>query len=91
MLASVKKWRTRLLVSFLVALFLPFPGPHISDYIPVGWTLIRGGLEAWRGSDTDLRGFYLIVSILLAVYTVGAFGVLSLIEWIRSRRTEPTR
>ena len=87
MLAGVKNWRIRLLVSFLIAVFLPFPGPHISDYIPMGWTLIMAGLQVWRGSDTDLRGFYLIVSILLVLYTIGAFGILSLIAWIRSRRS----
>jgi len=33
--------RKRLLISILIALALPFPGPHIDSYIPLGWLPFR--------------------------------------------------
>ncbi|HEX7149921.1 MAG TPA: hypothetical protein VF618_00425 [Thermoanaerobaculia bacterium] len=68
----------RLLLAFVLALLLPFPGAHIDRYNPVGALLLqRGALDA-------PGGFFVIVGILLAVYTAIMFGVLTLV--MRRRR-----
>ncbi|HEX6160960.1 MAG TPA: hypothetical protein VF111_12390 [Thermoanaerobaculia bacterium] len=60
----------RLLIAFVIALFLPFPGPHIDEYIPVIRTLF--------GGDGN-PGFFVLVAILLTIYTAVVWGVLWLV------------
>lgn len=49
----------------VAALLTPWIGPHISDYIPVGWALIGAG------SARPDAAFWVIAAVLL---TVGYFA-----------------
>ena len=48
-------------LSAIAALLTPWIGPHISDYIPVGWALIRAG-----GASPD-AAFWIIAGVLLTL------------------------
>jgi len=71
--------RKRLLISILIALALPFPGPHIDSYIPLGWLPFRG--EFWTADWF----FYLLFLGLLAIYWLATFILWTLISKIRMR------
>ena len=72
----------RLLVSIVIALLLPCPGPHISDYIPVFWTLMRVGI---RDPDAIAGGFYVVVGVAILFYTGVVFAILTIIASLRAR------
>ncbi|HET8798597.1 MAG TPA: hypothetical protein VFO89_12975 [Thermoanaerobaculia bacterium] len=67
-----------LAVALAIALVLPFPGPHIDSYIPIAAILFRRD-----ALDAD-PGFFILIGVLLAVYTAVAFAVLLLVA--RRRR-----
>ncbi len=74
----MKNWRNRLLIAFVIAWLLPFPGVHIDRYIPLFWVSVRGFGDAEAA-------FYLLVAVLLAVYTVVGFAVLSALRTAREK------
>ena len=54
-----------------VALLLPFPGPHVDGWLPLGRVaLSRQALDA-------PAGFWLVFGCVWTVYTLISFGVLS--------------
>jgi hypothetical protein len=65
----------RLAIAFVIALFLPFPGPHISDYVPVVATIARRDVL-----DAD-PAFFLIIGGAILIYTFVMLGVIVLLEW----------
>lgn len=68
----------RLLVSFVLALLLPFPGPHIDRYTPVIAVFLRSEVR------NAPMGFFVLAAIVIAIYTAVVFGVLTLV--LRKRR-----
>ena len=48
-------------LSAIAALLTPWIGPHISDYIPVGWALIRAG------SASPDAAFWIIAGVLFTL------------------------
>ena len=70
----------RLAAAFVIALLLPFPGPHSDAYTPIAAALFRrDALEAdW--------GFWLLAGVVVAVYTAVVFGVMTLIRWVGRRK-----
>ena len=59
-----------LIVAFAIALLLPFPGPHVDRYVPIAAVLFR---RDTLGADA---GFFVLMGVVLAVYTAVVFGVL---------------
>ena len=72
----------RLLLSFGLAFALPFPGPHIDDYIPLAWVLLHGDL-----ASAD-RGFFIMFGVVLVFYTVAIFGVVALALFLFRRKQQ---
>jgi len=73
----------RLAVSVIIAVLLPFPGPHIDSWLPVGAVLMN---EEARSAP---REFFVLAGVILVVYIGLAFAVLSLLQyairWFRRR------
>lgn len=69
----------RFAFSLLIALVLPFPGPHIDKYIPIARVLAP---DVSAGADW---GFYLILALALIGYATVVFGLLTFVSWRRSR------
>lgn len=67
-----------LVLALAIALLLPFPGPHIDSYIPIAFVLFRRD-----ALDADI-GFFVMIAVLLTVYTAVVFGLLLLVA--RRRR-----
>ncbi len=65
----------RLAVSAVIALLLPFPGPHIDSWLPVGAVLMN---EEARSAPPQ---FFVFVGVILVVYIGVAFAVLSLLQY----------
>jgi hypothetical protein len=63
----------------VAALLTPWIGPHISDYIPVGWALIRAG-----GASPD-AAFWVIAAVLLTVGYLVCLLVFTLIARLSRR------
>ena len=71
----------RLAVSAVVALLLPFPGPHIDAWLPMGTVLMN--VQA-RSAPPQ---FFVLAGVILLVYIGVAFAVLSLLQYaLRSLR-----
>ena len=71
----------RLAVSAVIALLLPFPGPHIDSWLPVGALLMN---EEARSAPPQ---FFVLAGFILVVYIGVAFAVLSLLQYaLRSLR-----
>jgi hypothetical protein len=71
----------RLAVSVVVALLLPFPGPHIDAWLPMGAVLMN---EQARSAPPQ---FFVLAGVILVVYMGVAFAVLSLLQYaLRSFR-----
>ena len=66
------------MISLLIALLLPMPGPHIDSYIP----LIAVMLHAPSEADA---AFWVPFAILVVIYTAVAFGLLTLFHWLLRR------
>jgi hypothetical protein len=65
---------TRLALALGIALLLPFPGPHVDGYLPIGGVLFRRDA---LGADA---GFFVMAGVLIAVYTAVVFAVLLLVR-----------
>ena len=65
----------RLAVSAVAALLLPFPGPHIDCWLPMGAVLMN---EQARSAPPQ---FFVLASVILVVYIGVAFAVLSLLQY----------
>lgn len=68
----------------IVATFLtPWIGPHIDQYVPVGWVLFQAGVQ-----DAD-RGFWVIAAVALGVlYLVWLVLFSGLAAWLARRRCD---
>jgi len=62
----------RLVLSVVAALLLPFPGPHVDGWLPMGAVLLN---EDARNAPA---AFFALAGGLMTAYTGLAFGVLSL-------------
>ena len=69
----------RLVLAVGIALLLPFPGPHLDGYLPIGAVLFRR--DAF---DAD-AGFFVMAGVLITVYTAVVFALLLLVRK-RTRR-----
>jgi len=67
----------RLAIAFVIALLLPFPGPHVDRYVPIASVLFR------RDALQADAGFFVVIAAVIAVYTGVVFGLLLL---VRKRR-----
>ena len=67
----------------VAALLTPWVGPHISDYIPVGWALIRAG-----GASAD-AAFWIIAGVLLTLGYAVWLLVLTVIARMLRRPSPP--
>ncbi len=71
---SCMKIFARLAIAFVIALLLPFPGPHVDRYVPIAGVLFR------RDALQADAGFFVLVGVVIAVYTAITFGVLLLLR-----------
>lgn len=68
-------------LAIVATLLTPWIGPHIDQYVPVGWVLFRAGAE-----DAD-RGFWIIAAVALGViYLVWLVLFAGLVRLARFRR-----
>jgi heme/copper-type cytochrome/quinol oxidase subunit 2 len=73
-------------LALLAALLTPWLGPHIDDYLPVGWLLLQAHAEA------PDAGFWVIAGVLLGVAYVAWLVLLSAITaWFAHRRRDRGR
>ena len=71
----------RLLLAAIIGLLLPFPGPHVDRYLPLGAVLLKGIGEA-------PASFFLLAGAILSVYIGVAYGVIVLVTFfLRKRRS----
>ena len=75
---TMKSWRVRLVISVVVALFLPLPNPHVDEYVP----LIQA---ATHDPNFDSLAFWVILALVWGVYSAVVFAVLSIIRRLSSR------
>jgi hypothetical protein len=68
----------------IAALFTPFIGPHISDYLPIGFLLILG-LATGLGSERPDAAFWIIAVGLLVV----SYGIWLLVFTVIDRIRRP--
>jgi hypothetical protein len=68
-----------LAMSMVAALLLPFPGPHVDGWIPMGAVLLN---EDARNAPL---AFFVLAGGLLAAYTGLVFGALSLVRYLVRR------
>lgn len=68
----------RLALSMVGALLLPFPGPHVDGWIPMGAVLNEDARNA-------PLAFFVLAGALLATYTGLVFGALSLAGYVVRR------
>jgi hypothetical protein len=64
---------SRLGLSVVAALLLPFPGPHVDGWIPMGFLLLK---EVARNAPL---AFFGLAGALLAIYAGLVFAALSLV------------
>lgn len=65
----------------VVTLLTPWIGPHIDQYVPVGWVLFQAGAEEVE------RSFWIIAAVVLGViYTVWLVLFSALFAWLARRR-----
>ena len=70
-------------LAIVATLLTPWIGPHIDQYVPVGWVLFRAGAE-----DAD-RGFWIIAAVSLGViYLVWLVLFSGLAAWLVRRRRD---
>lgn len=70
-------------LAFVATLLTPWIGPHIDQYVPVGWVLFRAVAE-----DVD-RGFWVIAAVALGViYLVWLMLFSGLAAWFARRRRD---
>jgi hypothetical protein len=70
-------------LAIIAALLTPWIGPHIDQYVPVGWVLFRAGTE-----DTD-RGFWVIAAVALGVIFLAWLVLFSgLSVWLARHRRD---
>jgi len=70
-------------LAIVATLLTPWIGPHIDQYVPVGWVLFRAGAE-----DAD-RGFWVIAAVALGViYLVWLVLFSGLAAWLARRRRD---
>ena len=68
-------------LAIIAALLTPWIGPHIDQYVPVGWVLFRAGAE-----DADC-GFWVIAAVALGVIYLAWLALFSaLAAWLARRR-----
>jgi hypothetical protein len=78
----VTRRKARAAISVLVALLLPFPGPHIDGWLPMG-AVIAGG-----GAATAPPPFFAIAAVVVIAYAGLVFAALSALRYLSgSRRT----
>lgn len=77
-----RRWR----LAMVATLLTPWIGPHIDQYLPVGWVLLRSGAE-----DADL-GFWVIAALGLGVIYLAWLVLFSgLAAWLARRRRDHGR
>lgn len=74
----------RLLLAALIALLLPFPGPHVDSYLPLAAVL-------WSGIGDAPAGFFLLAGVILSVYIGAVYGLIVLVMFLVGRRNSGRR
>lgn len=69
----------RLALSVVAGLLLPFPGPHVDGWIPMGAVLLN---EDARNAPL---AFFVLAGAVLAAYTALVFGALSVVGYVVRR------
>lgn len=70
-------------LAIVATLLTPWIGPHIDQYVPVGWVLFQAGAQ-----DAD-RGFWGIAAVALGVlYLVWLVLFSWLVAWLARRRCD---
>ena len=70
-------------LAIIATLLTPWIGPHIDQYVPVGWVLFRAGTE-----DAD-RGFWIITALALGIiYLMWLVLFSGLAAWLARRRRD---
>lgn len=77
-----KGWR--LLLAAIIGLLLPFPGPHVDRYLPLGAVLLKGMGDA-------PASFFLLAAVILSVYTAVAYGVIVLVTFLLRKKDSGRR
>jgi 4-amino-4-deoxy-L-arabinose transferase-like glycosyltransferase len=76
-------------LAVFAALLTPLPGPHIDQYVAVGWVLLRAA-----GEDAD-AGFWILAGAILVLGYAAWFLLFTGIAWLwrrrRKRETPPSR
>jgi uncharacterized membrane protein len=73
-------------LALVAVLLMPWIGPHIDSYVPIGWVVFRGG-----GEKADL-GFWIVAGVLLCLAYVAWVVLLSVIAaWASHRRSAAMR
>ena len=74
----------RLLLAAIIGLLLPFPGPHVDRYLPLGTVLLKGIGEA-------PASFFLLSGVILSVYIGLAYGVIVLVTFLLRKKDSGRR
>ena len=72
--------RVRAVISVIVALLLPFPGPHIDGWLPMGAVILGGG----AGSAPP--AFFAIAAVVVIAYAGLVFAALSALRYLSGFR-----
>jgi hypothetical protein len=79
---QIHRWWLAMVATFLT----PWIGPHIDQYLPLGWVLLRSG-----GEDAD-RGFWVIAALGMGgIYLAWLVLCSGLAAWLARRRREHGR
>lgn len=74
----MRPWR----LAIVAAVLTPWMGPHVDQYVPVGWVLVRGGAE---GAD---RRFWVVAAAVMGGVFLGWFVLFRwLATWLGTRTT----
>jgi len=69
----------RLLLAAIIGLLLPFPGPHLDRYLPLGAVLLKGIGEA-------PASFFLLAGVILIVYIAVVYALIGLVMFFLRKR-----
>jgi hypothetical protein len=71
-------------LALLAALLTPWIGPHLDEYVPLGWVLLRAP------ANSPDAGFWVLAGVLLAVCYLVWLAILSgFAALLTRRRREP--
>jgi hypothetical protein len=76
------RWKVRAAISVIVALLLPFPGPHLDGWLPMAAVILGDGARSAP------RAFFVVAAIVVMAYAALVFAALSALRYVaRSPRS----